>query len=88
MDALWEVVMADGEQKEGEIRIVEDARIAMGLSAKDKEIGTGAGGVAGSRDEKRVLYQLSAIQSLDATQQAAIAEQMSALKAIQARIAG
>ena len=27
--------------------------------AKDKEIGTGAGGVAGSRDEKRVLYQLS-----------------------------
>lgn len=37
MDALWEVVMADGEQKEGEIRIVEDARIAMGLSAKDSE---------------------------------------------------
>jgi lipid-binding SYLF domain-containing protein len=27
--------------------------------AKDKEIGTGAGGVAGSRTEKRVLYQLS-----------------------------
>jgi lipid-binding SYLF domain-containing protein len=27
--------------------------------AKDKDIGTGAGGVAGSRDEKRVLYQLS-----------------------------
>jgi hypothetical protein len=27
--------------------------------AKDKDIGTGAGGVAGSRNEKRVLYQLS-----------------------------
>jgi len=27
--------------------------------AKDKDIGTGAGGVAGSRDDKRVLYQLS-----------------------------
>ena len=27
--------------------------------AKDQEIGTGAGGVVGSRNEKRVLYQLS-----------------------------
>ena len=27
--------------------------------AKDKDIGTGAGGVVGSRNEKRVLYQLS-----------------------------
>ena len=27
--------------------------------AKDKDLGTGAGGVAGSRNEKRVLYQIS-----------------------------
>lgn len=27
--------------------------------ARDKDIGTGAGGVAGSRDEKRIIYQLS-----------------------------
>ncbi|MBO9450018.1 TerB family tellurite resistance protein [Tropicibacter sp. R16_0] len=37
LDALWEVVLADGEQQEGEIKIVEEARIAMGLSFKDSE---------------------------------------------------
>lgn len=37
LDALWEVVLADGEQKEGELRIVEDARKAMGLSFADSE---------------------------------------------------
>lgn len=37
LDALWEVVLADGELKEGELKIVEDARIAMGLSFKDNE---------------------------------------------------
>jgi uncharacterized tellurite resistance protein B-like protein len=37
IEALWEVVLADGEQKEGELRIVEDARKAMGLSFKDSE---------------------------------------------------
>lgn len=37
MDALWEVVLADGRQEEGEIRIVEDARKAMGLSIADSE---------------------------------------------------
>ena len=35
LDALWEVVLADGEMKEGELRIVEDARKAMGLSFND-----------------------------------------------------
>ncbi|MFK7753973.1 MAG: TerB family tellurite resistance protein [Sedimentitalea sp.] len=35
LDALWEVVLADGEQEQGELRIVEDARKAMGLSEKD-----------------------------------------------------
>jgi uncharacterized tellurite resistance protein B-like protein len=37
LEALWEVVLADGEQKEGELKIVEDARRAMGLSFKDSE---------------------------------------------------
>lgn len=37
IEALWEVVLADGEQKEGELRIVEDARKAMGLSYNDSE---------------------------------------------------
>ncbi|MFC6688425.1 tellurite resistance TerB family protein [Jhaorihella thermophila] len=37
LEALWEVVLADGEQKEGEIRIVEDARKAMGLSYNDSQ---------------------------------------------------
>lgn len=37
LEALWEVVLADGEQKEGELRIVEEARRAMGLSQADSE---------------------------------------------------
>ncbi|MBE1283161.1 MAG: hypothetical protein GJ676_07600 [Rhodobacteraceae bacterium] len=37
LDALWEVVVADGEEKEGELRIVEDARKAMGLSYADSQ---------------------------------------------------
>ncbi len=37
LDALWEVVLADGKQQEGELKIVEEARIAMGLSFKDSE---------------------------------------------------
>lgn len=37
IEALWEVVLADGEQKEGELRIVEEARKAMGLSYNDSE---------------------------------------------------
>ncbi|TMV10357.1 TerB family tellurite resistance protein [Ruegeria sediminis] len=35
LDALWEVVLADGEFEEGEVKIVEEARIAMGLSFND-----------------------------------------------------
>ncbi|WP_109465868.1 tellurite resistance TerB family protein [Albibacillus kandeliae] len=37
LDALWEVVLADGEQNEGELLIIEDARKAMGLSYADSE---------------------------------------------------
>ena len=37
LDALWEVVLADGDQKEGELKIVEEARKAMGLSFADSE---------------------------------------------------
>lgn len=37
LDALWEVVLADGMEHEGELRIVEDARKAMGLSFADSE---------------------------------------------------
>lgn len=37
LDALWEVVVADGEEREGEVKIVEEARIAMGLSRKDSD---------------------------------------------------
>lgn len=35
LDALWEVVLADGNEAEGELKIVEDARKAMGLSFAD-----------------------------------------------------
>lgn len=37
LDALWEVVLADGNEHEGEITIIEDARKAMGLSYADSE---------------------------------------------------
>lgn len=32
LDALWEVVLADGEPKQNELRVLESARKAMGLS--------------------------------------------------------
>ena len=37
LEALWEVVLADGNEHEGEITIVEDARKAMGLSYADSQ---------------------------------------------------
>ena len=37
LDALLEVVLADGNEHEGEITIVEDARKAMGLSYADSQ---------------------------------------------------
>jgi len=37
LDALWEVVLADGVQNEEEFRIVEEARAAMGLSFIDSQ---------------------------------------------------
>ena len=35
LDALWELVLADGREDDGEVKIVEEARIAMGLSHAD-----------------------------------------------------
>ncbi|MFY0309453.1 TerB family tellurite resistance protein [Leisingera sp. D0M16] len=37
LDALWEVVLADGSAHEGEVTILEDARKAMGLSYADSQ---------------------------------------------------
>ncbi|WP_170475821.1 TerB family tellurite resistance protein [Ruegeria arenilitoris] len=37
LDALWEIVLADGDTDEGEVKIVEEARIAMGLSFNDSK---------------------------------------------------
>lgn len=37
LDALWEVVLADGTQQAAELGIIEDARIAMGLSELDSQ---------------------------------------------------
>ena len=37
LDALWEVVLADGKSDEGEIKILEEARGAMGLSFNDSK---------------------------------------------------
>jgi len=37
MDALWEVVLADNKEHPGEITIIEEARIAMGLSHADSQ---------------------------------------------------
>jgi uncharacterized tellurite resistance protein B-like protein len=37
LDALWEVVLADGNSDEGEMKIVEEARVAMGLSYNDSQ---------------------------------------------------
>lgn len=37
LDALWEVVLSDGVAGEAELRIVEEARKAMGLSRADTE---------------------------------------------------
>jgi uncharacterized tellurite resistance protein B-like protein len=37
MDALWEVVLADNKEHPGEITIIEEARIAMGLSHADSK---------------------------------------------------
>jgi uncharacterized tellurite resistance protein B-like protein len=37
LDALWEVVLADQNEHEGEVRILEEAYKAMGLSYADNE---------------------------------------------------
>jgi len=33
--ALWQVVMADGEQQDAELRILNQTRLALGLSEGD-----------------------------------------------------
>ena len=37
IEALWEVVLADGQEEPGELQIVEEARISMGLSFNDSQ---------------------------------------------------
>ncbi|MFC4667076.1 TerB family tellurite resistance protein [Seohaeicola nanhaiensis] len=37
LEALWEVVLADGRADESEVRIVDDARKAIGLSEADSD---------------------------------------------------
>ncbi|MBI6629972.1 tellurite resistance TerB family protein [Pontibaca salina] len=37
LDALWEVVLADGHERENEMRVLEQARKAMGLSYIDSQ---------------------------------------------------
>ncbi|MBK0328576.1 TerB family tellurite resistance protein [Rhodobacteraceae bacterium F11138] len=37
LDALWEVVLADGDPEESELRVLESARKAMGLSFIDSK---------------------------------------------------
>lgn len=39
--ALWQVVLADGVQNEQELRIVENARVAMGLSQIESDTARG-----------------------------------------------
>jgi uncharacterized tellurite resistance protein B-like protein len=41
LDALWEVVLADGVAREGEVRIVEEARMSMGLNLADSQASRG-----------------------------------------------
>lgn len=49
LDALWEVVLADGEEHETETRIVEHARKAMGLSHADSMAARARAARAGRR---------------------------------------
>ena len=35
LPALWQIVLADGEIQDSEVQIVEDARLALGLSQDD-----------------------------------------------------
>jgi uncharacterized tellurite resistance protein B-like protein len=37
LEALWEVVLADGEVADSELRVIEAARIALGLSEADSD---------------------------------------------------
>lgn len=37
IEALWEVVLADGVRRESELRVVEEVREALGLSEADSE---------------------------------------------------
>jgi len=37
LEALWEVVLADGKPREEEITVVEEVRLAMGLAPEDND---------------------------------------------------
>lgn len=37
LEALWEVVLADGERREEEIAVVDEVRVALGLSPEDND---------------------------------------------------
>lgn len=37
LTALWQIVLADGEIQDSELRVVEEARVALGLSSDDME---------------------------------------------------
>lgn len=37
LEALWEVVLADGVRREEEIAVVDDVRVALGLSPEDSD---------------------------------------------------
>lgn len=41
LDALWEVVLADGEATEAELNIIADTCKAMGLSKRDSDLARG-----------------------------------------------
>ena len=37
LEAMWEVLLADGESHDEEVAVIEAARVAMGLSVSDSE---------------------------------------------------
>lgn len=38
LDALWQVVLADGEQNEAELRMIENTRLALGISKAESAV--------------------------------------------------
>ncbi|MFV1594522.1 TerB family tellurite resistance protein [Phaeobacter sp. JH20_36] len=67
LDALWEVVLADGHEHPGEMKIVEDARKAMGLSRADSD-------TARARAQGKLLAPAPAIAAAQRPQAVSTAE--------------